>query len=113
LSCLFLFLRLTRHGFGFCLIHFGLVSFLKLLLKFLDFGLKVNLLGFMLGFEGKNLIICVLRDSSSLLSSFVDCQSFLINRRQFFIVTFIYARLISLLLSHHVNLFSEILIARF
>lgn len=111
-SSLLLFLRLTRDGFGLGLLHFGLVSFLELLLKFLDFSFEVNLFGLMLGLECKNLIVGILRDSSSLLGSFVDLKSFLINCVKLFVETLIYARLISLLFSHDVNLLSEILIVR-
>ena len=64
----------------------------------------------MLCLKGKDLVICVLRDSGSLLSLLVDRKSLRVDLGKLFGVTLVDASLVPLLLSHDINLLSEVLI---
>ena len=111
-SSLLRLLDLTSHGFGFGLLHLRLVSLLELFLEIIDLLLEVHFLGFVLGLEGEDLIVGILRDSLGLLGSLIELQGFLVNLTELFVVALIYARLVPLLFSHDVDLLAKILVLR-
>jgi len=98
------------HALSLGLVHFSIISLLELVLEILDLSLETVFLGFVLGFERKDLVVGLFRNSLALEGSCVKFLSLLVSDLEFMVVDSIDSVLVLLLLSHDVNFRSEPLV---